>query len=104
MTIITISGLTAVVYGARSYWGKATSRTTMITLAAGLFSLFVGLLVVPVEALQMVQAIQAANNSVPSIVMGGFYIVFVPQIYGFCWFAISLGGWVFLRREATDVA
>lgn len=102
MVVITISGLFGVIQFVRIIAGHqaVTSRTTI--LGAGLFALLVGLLVFPVEAFQMIQAMKLAGENSPSIVMGGLYITFVPMLYGLFWFLISFVGWLYCRREAVS--
>jgi hypothetical protein len=80
---------------------KQTKKDRRLILGAGLFALFVGLLVFPIQTFHMLEAIKAAGEQQPSIVMGGLYISFVPMFYGLMWFLISLAGWLFYKRNET---
>lgn len=101
MIVITISGLAGLVKLIMSNSIQSTQKDRSYILGAGLFALFVGLIVFPIETFQMLEAIRAAGDQQPSIVMGGFYITFVPMFYGLFWFLISLAGWLYYKRKAT---
>jgi hypothetical protein len=100
MTLITILGLAAVIQIARIAPKGKTQKDRSFILGAGLFAWFVGLLVFPIETFQMLQIMKAAGEFGPSIVMGGFYITFVPFFYGLFWFLIALAGWFFYKSRA----
>lgn len=101
MIVITISGLAGLVKLIMSNSTQSTQKDRSYILGAGLFALFVGLIVFPIETFQMLEAIRAAGDQQPSIVMGGFYLTFVPMFYGLFWFLISLAGWLYYKRKAT---
>ena len=100
MIVITISGLTGLVKIIRDNSTQQTLKDRSYILGTGLLALFVGLLVFPIETFQMLEAVKAAGDHQPSIVMGGFYITFVPMFYGLFWFFISLAGWLYHKRKA----
>lgn len=99
MVVITISGLVGVFQTVRIATGYRSTTNRGSILSAGLFALFVGLLVFPVEVFQLIQTINLAGENSPSIVPGGLYITFVPMLYGLFWFLISFLGWLYCRRE-----
>lgn len=99
MIVITISGLVGAIQIGRIANGKQIPKERDFILGTGLFALFVGLLAFPIETFQMLQTMQAAGEYEPSIVMGGFYITFVPMFYGFFWFLILLSGWLYHKRK-----
>ena len=101
MIVITISGVVSLVKLTSSNSTQSTQKDRSHILGAGLFALFVGLLVFPIESFQMLVAIKAAGDQQPSVVMGGFYLTFVPMFYGLFWFLISLGGWLYHKRKAA---
>lgn len=100
MIVITVSGLIAAVQIARIALGRRTQKDKSLILGAGLFALFVGLLVFPIESFQMLEAIKAAGGQSPTIAMGGFYISFVPMFYGLFWFLVSLVGWLKYKKSS----
>lgn len=99
MIVITVSGLIGVIQIFRIAVGNQAPTDRNYILGTGLFALFVGLLVFPIETFQMIQTIKVAGASGPSIVMGGFYITFVPIFYGLFWFFISFSGWLYYKRK-----
>lgn len=99
MIVITISGLAGVIQIVRIVVGKQLPTDRDYILSSGLFALFVGLLVFPVESFQLIKTMKAAGETEPSIVMGGYYITFVPMLYGIFWFIILLAGWLYFRRK-----
>lgn len=101
MTIITIFGLVSVVKIIGINFTQQTQKDRSYILGTGLFALFVGLLVFPIQYFQMLEAVKASGGQQPSIVMGGFYITFVPLFYGLFWFFISLAGWLYYKRKAS---
>lgn len=92
MIIITISGLVGVVKMIRVDSNQQTRKDRNYILGTGLFALFVGLLVFPIQIFQMLEAVQAGGEQRPSVVMGGIYLTFVPMFYGLFWFLISFAG------------
>jgi len=101
MIAITISGLAGIVKITRTNSTQQTRKDRSYILGTGLFALFVGLLVFPIQSFQMLEAVKATGGQQPSIVMGGFYITFVPMFYGLFWFLISLVGWLYYKRKVT---
>lgn len=103
MIVITISGLAAVFKIIRINSTQQTKIDRSFILGAGLFALFTGLLVFPIQTFQMLDAAKVAGEKQPSIVMGGFYLSFIPMLYGLFWFLISLAGWLIYKRKTTTV-
>lgn len=101
MIVITFSGLAGLVKIIRMNSTQQTRKDRSFILATGLFALFVGLLVFPIQSFHMLEAVKAAGEQQPSIVMGGFYISFVPMCYGLFWFLMSLAGLLYYKRKAA---
>ena len=101
MIVIPISGLAGFIKIIRVNSTQQSQKDRSYILGTGLFALFVGLLVFPIQTFQMLEAVKAAGEQQPSIVMGGFYISFVPMFYGLFWFLISLAGWFYYKRKTT---
>lgn len=101
MIVITISGLAGLIKIIRVNTTRQTRKDRSYILGTGLFALFVGLLVFPIQSFQILEAVKAAGDQQPSIVMGGFYLTFVPMFYGLFWFLISLAGWLYYKRKAV---
>ncbi len=80
---------------------QQTPKDRNYILGAGLFALFVGLLVFPIQTFQMLEAVQAAGEQRPSVVMGGIYLTFVPMFYGLFWLLISFAGWLYCKRKTA---
>jgi hypothetical protein len=103
MMLITLAGVVAVGQIIRIAVDQAKKEKRNVILSAGLTSLFVGLLVFPIETFTMLHVIKAAGDSVPSIVLGGFYTSFIPLFYGLFWFLISFAGWLFYKSKTSSV-
>ena len=101
MIVITISGLAGLIKIIRVNSTQQSQKDRSYILGTGLFALFVGLLVFPIQSFQMLEAVKAAGDQPPSFVLGGFYLTFVPMFYGLFWFFISLAGWLYYKRKAT---
>ncbi|GAA5522190.1 hypothetical protein LQ318_10585 [Aliifodinibius salicampi] len=101
MIVITLSGLASVVKFVRVNATQQTPKDRSYILGTGLFALFVGLLVFPIQIFQMLEAVQAGGEQRPSVVMGGIYLTFVPMLYGLFWFLISFGGWLYCKRKTA---
>ena len=101
MIVITISGLAGVIQIIQINSIQQTPKDKSYILGTGLFALFVGLLVFPIQTFELLEVVKAAGDQQPSFVMGGFYVSFVPMFYGLFWFLTSLAGWFYYKRKAT---
>lgn len=93
MSLITISGLAVIIniiLHAKKSEGDGNPDTILI---AGLIALIISLLIYPIDIIFLFNALSDAENFSVAIVGGGYYVGFVPLIYGFSWFLISFFGW-----------
>ncbi|MDX1640032.1 MAG: hypothetical protein R3281_18885 [Balneolaceae bacterium] len=104
MFVITAAGIAVTVESVRLARAGSGRKGSKKILGAGLLALFTGLLVFPVESVQMMQALNTAGEIDPSVVMGGFYVAFVPLGCGFFWFLASMIGWLYLNSKVPDTA
>ncbi len=100
MILISLSGLAGVIQMIRINRVEHTRKDRNFILGAALFSIFVGLLVFPIESFQVLQLMKTVDKYGFSISPGGFYITLVPMFYGLLWFLILLSGWLYNRRKA----
>jgi hypothetical protein len=100
MILISISGFASVLLIARIALGKQNRNDRNYILGAGLFALFLGLLVFPIENYQTVQLLESAGKYSFSFSPGYFYQTLVPLFYGLFWFLVSLIGWTHYKIKA----
>ncbi|MTI89252.1 MAG: hypothetical protein FH748_14955 [Balneolaceae bacterium] len=75
-----------------------SQRARSIILGCGLFSLFVGLLVFPVEAFELLSIMDEYDGEGFAIT-GGFFLTFIPMIYGLFWMLVSTTIWGIYKRK-----
>jgi len=106
LSVITIIGLFILIFGFRTCLKHNTIRNRNRILGSGLLAFITGLLVFPFGYLQMIEVFKAAQSPDSpglSIVVEGFYVPFVPFLYGLLWFIISLMFLLFLNRRSNVV-